>query len=167
MSTLIKPGTYRAKPVAHTISEPKEGRADQIAIRFEFAYDDGKRELTWFGSLHENALKHTLNAIENCGFKYGSLADFLRPDAIDYTREVDIVVEHNTYNGKTSARVTWVNRPGGIELKSMAPEVARNRLASYDILLREHRKSAGMSKPAGPRQDPDDPGFDPNFDLEG
>lgn len=162
MSTLTRPGVYRAKPVAHTISEPKEGRDDQLAIRFEFDYEGGRRDLVWFGSLHENALKHTLNAIENCGFKYGSLVEFLKPDAIDYTREVDIVVEHNTYNGKTSARVKWINRPGGMELKSMAPEAAKNRLAGYDILLREHRKSAGTTKQS---EQTGDPGFDPDFDL--
>ena len=163
----IKPGTYPAKPIAHTVSEPKEDRADQIAIKFEFEVDGAKKQIIYFGSLHDNAIKFTLAAIENCGFKYNSLADFLRPDALDYSKEVDIVIENHTYNGKTSPRVQWVNRRGGMELKSMAPEAAKSRLASYDILLREHRKSSG--KPAtNETKQPyfnNDPGFDPNFDV--
>lgn len=111
MPELIPESFYRAvavKPIQ--FGEAKTG-TKQVLVQFEII--DGPhsgRLLPWFGFFSEKAHERTLEALRLCGFKGDDLMAVLEQPM---DQEVSITVEHEVYEGKSHARVAWVNAPGG------------------------------------------------------
>lgn len=127
MSDLIPVGYYNAVAVPVTTDDgpmtvqfgyTKESKR-QVAVCFEVI--DGPymgQRLTWFGYFTEKATARTIQALRFCGFRGDDLAAAVT-QALD--QQVSITVEHAEYNGKVSAKVAWVNAPGGGGFKLSAP----------------------------------------------
>lgn len=114
---MIAPGTYIARAVSAELGETKAGNP-QIAVEFDTGTDG---RITWFGYFTEKAQERTLQALRYCGWCGIDLTDLSGIDRND----VELVVEHESYEGKTRAKVQWVNKLGGIGLKSkMSPDKA-------------------------------------------
>lgn len=110
---MIPSGTYKARAKEWALGMSQTGK-EQIAVLFELA--DGElagQTITWFGYFTDNTLDRTLDSLRHCGWQSDSLADL---DHLD-TNEVEIVVEEDTYEGKTRSKVRWVNRPSRLALK--------------------------------------------------
>ena len=136
-SELVSQGNYRAVArqmqtdeglVWAQFSQPKNGTT-QVVISFEIL--DGMwagRKVAWFGSFSEKAYERTLQALRYCGMKGDDLMTL--PDQV-LDQEVSIVVEHNEWEGKVTARVAWVNEPGGggLRLKNPLSKDALRHLA--------------------------------------
>ncbi len=127
MSDMIPEGYYNATavPVA-TDNGPqkvqfgftKENKR-QVAVCFEIL--DGEyagHKLTWFGYFTEKTTERTIQALRYCGFRGDDLMA-ANDQALD--QAVSITVEHAEYLGKVSAKVAWVNAPGGGGFKLSAP----------------------------------------------
>lgn len=123
-------GTYRARGISGTAQLGKtEGGAPQLAAAFEIT--EGPHtgtSLPWYGYFTDRTKKRTLESLRLAGWSnddIGEIEGF--GDA-----EVDIVVGHNTWEGKTTARVDWVNRAGsgGIALKSPMNDAERKAFAA-------------------------------------
>jgi hypothetical protein len=107
---MIAKGKYRARAIEHQFGIAGTG-TDQIAIAFEIL-DEGDFQgntITWFGALTKDAIDGTIKALRTCGWAGDDLAN---PDGLE-RNEVELDVVHDTYNGKTAAKVKWVNRVGG------------------------------------------------------
>lgn len=145
MADLIPQGYYRAVAVpVHTddgevwvqFGETKDG-SPQVAV--QFAILDGPhagRRCTWFGFFTEKSIKRTIESLRFCGFKGDDLAKLpFQP----ISQEVSITVEHNEWDGKTSARVAWVNAPGGGGVKLEKP-MSKDQLRLFGAKLKGHVK---------------------------
>jgi hypothetical protein len=107
---LIPPGTYRGRAVNWGLSTTSTGK-EQVAVEFEFPDAAGVvQRLTWFGFFTEKTWERTIQSLRHCGWKGVDLDDLGGLDA----SEVDLVVEHDTYNGVTRAKINWVNEAGAL-----------------------------------------------------
>jgi hypothetical protein len=91
--------------------EPKK----QVAVQFEIIEGPAMgSKLTWFGYFTDKTWNKTVEALRCCGFKGDDLYQ-IESQTLD--QEVSIVVEPNTWEGKTTMRIAWVNAASsGIKL---------------------------------------------------
>lgn len=109
-------GTHRAKAVEWALGTSQSG-TEQIAVAFEILSDSHKgRKITWFGYFSEAALERTLSALRTCG--WAESCDSIAELTGMGSAEVDLVIEDEVYEGKTRARIKWVNKVGAISLKN-------------------------------------------------
>lgn len=109
----VKAGKYTAKIVdadvwASTKNEPR------AVLVFDFMNEEGNpRQLMWFGSLNGGAREITVETLVRCGFTGNDLADLNKGKEVLNEGPYEIVVEMNTYEGKTGPRIKYINAPGG------------------------------------------------------
>jgi hypothetical protein len=137
----LQPGTFRARAVEGAMGET-EGGKPQIAIELQ-VLDEGfaGETITWFGYFSEKTLKRTFESLRILGWKGDDLTSL---DGIT-DNEVKIVVIEDTYEGKTRLKVNWINRPGGLALKTpMSPD----RVKSFAAEMRGEAVASRQGKPA-------------------
>lgn len=155
----IPRGTYRARGVAGSAQlGTTEGGNPQIAASFEILDEtfEGKT-VPWYGYFTEKTQKRTLESLRLAGW---SNDDIDNMEGFGDT-EVDIVVEHNEWEGKVTARVAWVNRAGsgGLALKSpMSPDQRKafaSKIKGMAVLSRQaaekEKSKAAPGKPVPKR----------------
>lgn len=123
---MIAPGKYLGTPVSAALGFTSSGK-EQIAVQFEFLEPAGEK-LTWYGFFTDATFDRTIESLRACGWTGSSLDEFSAealPAGVN--RQVELVVTHEEYNGKTSARIAFVNNVGGgMALKSaMSSDQAR------------------------------------------
>lgn len=115
----------------------------QVLVEFAAAEVDGQPPVQkfWYGSLHPNARKYTLEGLFACGMKGNDPTILLEPGALEIGRTVEIVVGPDTYNGKTRERVKWVNPPGASRRAAPMDVVkARSKLSGMVEFVKAQRK---------------------------
>jgi hypothetical protein len=160
MANLVPVGIYRAVAVPVQLEdgesyvqfgETKEGKP-QVAVCF--AILDGPcqgRRLTWYGFFTEKTVERTIQSLRYCGFKGDDLALLVTQKL---TQEVSVTVGHNTYEGKTTARVDWVNAPGGVKLER---PMNKDQIRRFGAQLKAKVKA--IAEVAGPAADVPAPSF--------
>jgi hypothetical protein len=143
---MIKPGTYRAKATEGALGLTKGGK-EQAAIAF--AIIDGEHageSVTWFGYFTDATAERTIESLRTCGWIGDDLSDLT--GILD--NEVQIVIEHEDYEGKTQVRVKWVNRSGsgGLALKERLEGGAAKAFAQRmkGIVLAQKAKGGGATQ---------------------
>lgn len=131
-ANLLKPGVYKARALSGVLTESKEGKP-QIAVEFEI--EGGDRIAWWSGFVSDKAIQYTLNGLRTCGWSNDDLTDL---QGIT-NNEVELVIEHHTYNEKTSARIKYINKPGRAIAKPMEPATAKT--------FAERMRGAAMKAP--------------------
>lgn len=109
---IIQAGRHEVLIVSHGLSVATTG-THQVYV--EFVAENGDT-ITWYGALTDKALEYTIKALEVCGWdpaEHDGRIDSLNGTQILADNRVDIVVEPETYNGKTRLKVKWINEPGG------------------------------------------------------
>lgn len=136
---------YRAKAKSWGLGETKSG-AEQVAVEFSILTEGAaETSLTWHGYFSEKTFDRTIQSLRYCGWSGDDMTNLEGLDA----NEVDIVVEDEEYEGKTFAKVQWVNKPGGLQLKApMAEEKAKAFAASMRDKIRALDAATG-TKPNG------------------
>ncbi|HVY62177.1 MAG TPA: DUF669 domain-containing protein [Planctomycetota bacterium] len=151
MSYEILPiGKYRARAIEAQLGETKTGK-EQVVVRFELLNDGFEGQtITWFGVFATDKMaKRILEGLRACGWRGTDIGDLSGVTDCD----VEIEVEHNTWEGKTSARVKWVNRiGGGPAVTPLAPDKARAFAARMKALATtvkppEEKPGAGSTAP--------------------
>lgn len=109
MALLLPATTYTAQAVDGYLSHTKDGK-EQIVVKFAIVggQHDGQA-VNWTGYFTDKTFDRTIQSLRYCGWRGEDIDDLTGIDA----NEVEIVVDHNTYDGKTFARVAWVNQIGG------------------------------------------------------
>lgn len=97
-------GKFRARATDVQLGTTKSG-ADTIGVAFELL-DHPNMYVTWYGYFTEKTTERTFDSLRYCGWTGDDLSDL---SGIT-NNEVEIVIEQETYEGKTRAKVQWVNR---------------------------------------------------------
>jgi hypothetical protein len=152
---MLEEGTYRGRASRAKLGKTSTGK-EQVAVEFTFVDPPGRR-MTWFGFFTEATFDRTIEALRYCGWTGTDLADFAAADGLlppGMDQEVELVVEHDEYKGKVSAKIAWVNSGGGLALKdALSADQARSfaaRMKGKILALDQSvgRKPAPQSKPA-------------------
>ncbi len=136
----IQQGTYKARAREWALGMSANGK-EQIAVLFELIGGEYAGQLiTWFGYFTDAAVDRTLDSLRHCGWSSDSLAEL---DGLDQN-EVEIVVEEDTYEGKTRSKVRWVNRPSRLALKEqMTPQAMQAFAAKLRGRTVAHKQKYG------------------------
>lgn len=115
MANLLDAGTYRARSISAALGTTNGGKP-QVAVKFSLLDFPGE-SITWFGYFTESTENSTLRALRTAGWTgedLSDLAELQNPEG----PEVWLVIEHETYENKTRAKVRWVNSAGGLAMKN-------------------------------------------------
>jgi hypothetical protein len=103
----------RARAINAAVGRAGTG-THQIAIEFEYLDEQGG--ITYYGPLSDAAFPYTMKAIRAAGFEGDDLSD-LSSLTNETTPEVVLVIAPDTYNGKTTLKVKFINSAGGLAMK--------------------------------------------------
>ena len=117
---VVVPVSTEHGDLACQFGHSKKKQTPQVCVTFEILRGPyaGQR-ISWFGYFTDKSEKRTLEALRICGFEGDDIDKFSdqRP-----TNEVQLVIEHETdEEGKTRAKVAWVNDPtfgGGMKMEN-------------------------------------------------
>lgn len=110
---MIEQGTYKARGVSGALGMTGTGK-EQVAIELEILEGEPKgQRVTWHGYFTDATFDRTIESLRLLGWQGTDLSDLSGVGL----NEVSIVIEHEQYDGKTRARVQWINAVGGIALK--------------------------------------------------
>jgi hypothetical protein len=103
----------------------------QVGIEFEFyPTETGEPErIWWVGYLTEKAIENTIKTLAICGHN----GDESFPAGCFSTEQVEIVIEMETYEGKTTPRVRWVNQLGASKFSNIQPDEAKKIATSVNL----------------------------------
>ena len=161
---MIAEGKYRARGVSGTGAMGKtEKGMPQVAVEFDLLDVPGTR-MTWYGNFAETTVGEdqkpiyqiTMESLYHCGWISGDLNNL---DGLD-RNEVTVVVKHEEYQGKTRAKIAWVNKSGTLvknampenELKAFAAKMKGASMGvrkSLNIPPPEQMKPRAQTPPAG------------------
>lgn len=142
---IIPAGTYRGRATEAQLGTTSTGK-EQVAISFQLltpGYEG--QHLPYYGLFTDAALEITVKALRACGWQGVDLSDLTGID----TNEVNLVVEHETYNGVTRARIKWVNDGTAGLLKNVLGDTERKAFAQR---MRGAIAALGTPGPAKPAQ---------------
>ena len=116
---VVVPVTTDHGELACQFGHSKEKQTPQVCVTFEILRGpDAGQRISWMGYFTDKSTKRTLEALRICGFEGDDLDKFADQHP---TNEVQIVIEHETYDGKARAKVAWVNDPtfgGGMKMEN-------------------------------------------------
>jgi hypothetical protein len=116
-------GKFKARAKEAQFGHSSTGK-EQIAVMFELSGEHAGRTLTWFGYFTDETVDRTFESLRHCGWDTDNIVDALGQIGAN---EVELVVEEETYEGKTRDRVKFVNRPYRLAVKE--PMSAQAQLA--------------------------------------
>lgn len=123
---MLDAGKYRAVATSAILTETKNGK-EHVAIDLRITQGQSAGEcLSWQGWLGERSVARTMESLRACGWLGQNLAEI---DIEELCNEVSITVEHEEYNGKTYAKVRWIN-PGIKPLEAGKAAALAKRLAA-------------------------------------
>lgn len=129
----LKPGRFRARAIEAALGESSNGNP-QVAVCFEILDEAfAGSTITWYGSFSKNKgkgkktpLERTIESLRACGWEGDDLSQL----ATVKTSEVSITLEYDTFDGEKRLKVQWVNRPGGLALKTPMNETQAKAFAA-------------------------------------
>lgn len=151
----IPQGKYRARAKNADFGFTLNGK-EQVLVTFDLLDPDYDGEtISWFGYFTDKTQERTMQALRYCGWQGDDVTNL---DGIS-DQEVELVIEHETYEGKTRAKVKWVNRlGGGVTMKAPMAEAQRKAFAAKMKALAIQSRKDVESRPSA--IDPsDDVGF--------
>lgn len=97
---------YTCVALEGELLEPKsEGKSPSVMVKLRCV--EGKntgKDLTYFGSLHDNAVKYTIEALRAMGWTGSDVTDLVGLGSTKFTA----VEKENTYEGKTTRRIQGI-----------------------------------------------------------
>lgn len=151
---MLNPGTYNAIAKSAQLSEAKTG-TEQVAVLFEIVDAEfAGQTITWFGFLTENAMRRTLESLRHAGWTGDDITELssLSGD----TPNVQLVVEHEEWNGQTRAKVKWVNSGnGGLNTTPLAAnkaEALKRKVKAAALAMAREQGGAKAAAPAPARR---------------
>lgn len=122
-------GTHRARAVEWALGISSTGK-EQVAVMFELVGGPhDTKHITWFGYFSDLTVERTLESLRHCGWDSDSIAEL---DSLG-ANEVELVIEDETYEGKTRSKVKWVNRISRLQMKE---QMNAQQVAAFAAKLR-------------------------------
>ena len=143
---MIEPGTYKAKLIDYGITESSNGKPTVV---LKFINENGDEISHWM-YLTEKAQPYTAKTLMVFGYNgedLTQLAAGTEGGLLDTTKEVEIVMENEEWEGKTRCKVKWINEPGGGGFKKLAKAEATKLLAGVNLKahVAEIRQATGTT----------------------
>jgi hypothetical protein len=133
------PNTYRGRALTFCYGYTSKGN-EKIDVLCEIVQEGWEgQQITWTGYFTPSTEQRTLESLRHMGWEGD---DLLELHGIG-TKEVDLVIDTEEYNGKRYSRVQWVNAPGISLAGAMSPD------AQKAFAARMRAKVLGSAKPAG------------------
>lgn len=104
----MNPGTYKARVGEVALSTTKSGK-DQVSISLAVIDGDNEEYHTYYGYFSDGALSITLKALRTCGWKGTNLLEVEKLGG----QIVQVVLDNETWEGKTRLKVKWINDGSG------------------------------------------------------
>jgi hypothetical protein len=152
----ITVGNKKGKPVGARWVRPKDKLAIEIEFEFLEASSGTQERLCWRGWFPQDKPQHCEKVmrtlVETLGFNGNDSYDpatglLTDPNAFDWSRESQIVVESEEFEGKTRMGIAWVNKLGGGQFAACAPTVLKQELGAigFKALFLETKKKLGVT----------------------
>lgn len=147
MSTpnLIAAGKYPGILRSVQFADASTGNT-QVVMGFEFVDEANQATgqfMSYFGTLTDNSIDFTVEALRNCGWEGDELAELPGlAEAGSLSQLVQLVVVHEDYKGKVGAKIRFVNRSGGGKLK-LERALGAEDLKSFSARMRSKVRAAG------------------------
>jgi len=144
---MIQAGTYSAKVSDWGYVETKAG-VPGFHIYFDI---EGMGSVRWNGYLSEKGMENVFKTLATCGFTGGDLekvADGKFGKALDTTKELQIVVEIEDYNGKSYPRVKWVNEPRAARFDQALAVQAKSKVSQVKANWISFKQNTPAATPA-------------------
>jgi len=154
MSNQITAGKYRAKAKGHQWGRSKNGNE---FVRLDFEFTTGAvsgQHITWDGFFTEKTQERTIESLEYCGWEGGSLKDLRGLGS----KEVELAIELESYEGTEYARVKWVNEIRGdvkVQLDTGGVAALEQRLKGLMLQRKQKRDAAKPIRESGDDHDDD------------
>jgi hypothetical protein len=139
---MIPEGKYKAKAIKGTFDYSNAKGTPYVGVTFEIV-DDGPSngfDVAWYGYLTEKTEQNVSKALVALGFS-GSDPEEFRTGKIENLAPnlVNIIIEHESYNGHTRERVAWVKPVGADPVKDAG---FKGRMAAALAAARAESKAA-------------------------
>jgi hypothetical protein len=120
---IINAGTYIGKLTNYGIKMTGSGKP-QIACQFQIINNETVYSITWFGSFNEGkAQEMTIKTVMTVfdlmcePSEIEAMLDRIASQGVESgllntDKDYQLVIEHDTYNGKVNAKIKWVNNVG-------------------------------------------------------
>jgi hypothetical protein len=143
---LLPPGKYTAEAVRAYYNEAKTGTT-WVQVAFRVTEGDWQgHEVEWSGYLNEKNMGRTFEALLLLGFQGDDVFEFIDNCPTTAPNKVQIVTEHDTYNGNTKAKVRFINQLG-----KFVPAGEREALkVQMKAAMAEARARLGIPAPSRP-----------------
>lgn len=152
MSEIFPGGKFLTRAKQWALTETKAGDP-QVFIAFADVGDLGQPP-AYFGGFGEKSLSHTMKALRACGWQGHDVLELERADCGLDRNQVELVVEHEQYEGKPRAKAKWINVPGaGVTPLSAEKKASFAQQMKARILQLEQ----GQPRPAQQQQRQDGP----------
>ena len=127
-------GRFIAAVEGAMLTKSSNKGTEQVAVEFRLLEgpNSGQR-ITAYLALTEARLPYTVKELRICGFQGDDLTAL---DGLKGT-EVELVLDDDTYNGKTRTKVSFINKPGGPKEASDKAAVAAKWRAKIAALPKE------------------------------
>jgi len=113
---MIPAGAYVARATGQSEFGQSDRGTDYLWINFEITRGELEHEkIGAYLYFSDAAASRSIEALRYCGctFPGDDMTDLVELNA----NEVELIVEHDTYNGETKAKVKWINSFGGRGVK--------------------------------------------------
>jgi hypothetical protein len=147
-------GKFRVKAIAAELGRAKT-KTPQVAVRFAVVEGDATgEEITWYGFLTEAAQERTIEGLIHTGWTGDSFEDLSTVGS----KDCEIEVAEEEYEGKLQWKVKWVNAlgGGGIQMADvMSPQERKTfagQMRGSVLAVRQKMAAKGSGAPAPARQ---------------
>lgn len=148
---MLQPGTYVARAVEGKLGYAKTG-TERVAVRFEIVEpaEAAGQSIIWDGWLTDNAFERTVESLRHAGMTGD---DLVALEGLG-SKNVELVIAEEEYQGEFRAKVKWVNKLGGgrgLTVGAMPEDKAKE----FAARMRARVAGIGGQRPgAGPRPTP-------------
>lgn len=173
MTDLISKGRHMARPVSIQFGYAGEDDKPQAVVLFDIVGENDPYagwSITAFCFLHDKSWERSIESFRHMGWTGDDLEELPALCEQGQLGDVEIVVEHEQYKGEWSAKVKWINKPGGGMVNLKKP-MEGSALKSFASQMRGKirtvpaggRSSNGAVQPRHPNAPSDDGSNDVPF----
>ena len=149
---MISKGKHKGRAVTAVLGFTEKSGKEQVLVDFEIV--DGPHageHISWFGFFTDATTDTTIGSLRHCGWKGDDLSNL---EGVN-DNEVELVVEHETYDNKERAKVRWVNKIGGATLKHAMTDAESKSFAARMRGAVIAQRAKGGAPPNGTARAPD------------
>lgn len=152
MSDLISKGRHVARPTSIQFGFAGQDDKPQAVIGFQIVGEQDPFNgwsISAFCFLHEASWERSIESLRNMGWTGDDLQELPALCEAGQLGDVEIVIDHEEYQGAVSAKVKWINKVGGGAVKLKKP-MEGDALKRFSAQMRSKVRTVPSTGPARP-----------------